>query len=158
MLDHSLLTFTNLAALPSIITSFQNRDYTKSASISLATIFSMFHHATETRFYGPALINLFNKQITLHLDQFFASSAIMIVGNKQIIADYWKFILSLFGALLFSEVICYRINFATRFLRVLAHSYWHCGGFYLAFVAVTKYNKYPSLLTDLIRHLGKLIS
>ena len=158
MIDHLLLTLTNLAAIPSIVLAYNIGAYEKCLCLILACFFSIIYHASETRFYGPALFDLkmTNLLILLQLDRFFAHLAVLVVGNFEILSKQYPLIISVLSLLFFSEHIYYlqlsSINF--RILRVISHCFWHIGAFYIAFIAIRDYNNHPNVMHQIISFTG----
>lgn len=142
-MDKFLLTITNLASLPAIYASIQLGYFSKAIWLTLTTISSMVHHSAEKRFYGPTLIHTseFTQFILLQFDRFFAVMNMLVVGSPEFVMDYYYKIIFLFGLMIVSDLVCYLpINLPTkRFLRLITHCPWHIGAFYMAYIAITKY-------------------
>jgi hypothetical protein len=139
-----ILTITNLASLPSIYVAFNTGQIYKGILLSLATMFSMLHHAVETRFYGPALVNIssFSRLILFRCDQIFAVIPMVIVGGPDLLFDYYYYIIGLLMIMLLSNLVFYIKYFSLesqKNMMSIFHNPWHVGAFYLAYIAVTRY-------------------
>jgi len=148
VVDKYILTFSNLASGPAICKALLTGQKLKALSITIATFCSMIHHADETRFYGPAILDFspLTQFILLQLDRLGAILPIIIVGGPDIVRDYLVWIILLLGIMLGSDLVfyppsSYYLSFSTqRFLRIALHTPWHIGALgIMAYVAVTDY-------------------
>ncbi len=143
--DKFCLTITNLSFLIPLCYASSTRD---AIWLTLPAIASMFHHAAENRFYSPALLDVTPKtqELLLFFDRLFATIGVFVFGSLELLYDKWPTIVSLFGAMLLSDLVMYNIRWSLetrRILRVLLHSYWHIFIFaHLGTLVVTRYHTY----------------
>lgn len=143
--DKLCLTVTNLSFIIPLCYATTWRD---SIWLVIPAVASMFHHAAENRFYKPALLDVSEKTqyIFLTLDRLFACVGVLVFGSLELLEAKWPTVISLFGAMLLSDLVMYNTYWSLsvrRVLRVTLHSYWHIFIFaYLGTIAVTQYRDY----------------
>ncbi len=145
--DKLILSVTNLSFLIPLWYSLSDgtSSYRDAIFVTLPAIASMFHHAAENRFYKPALLEVepATQELLLFLDRFFAVLGVLIFGSMELLFSKWRWVISLFGAMILSDLVMYNTRWSLstrRILRVLLHSYWHIFIFaYLGYHAVTTY-------------------
>lgn len=155
--DKFCLTITNFSFIIPLCYASTTRD---ALWLTIPAIASMFHHAAENRFYKPALLDVTPKtqDLFLFFDRLFAVTGVLVFGSIELLYDKWPTVISLFGAMLLSDIVMYRTNWSLgtrRILRVLLHSYWHIFIFaYLGTLVVTRYRDSERFYEILYRYIN----
>ena len=140
--DKFILVVTNFSFIIPLCYASSTRDILR---LIIPAVASMFHHAAENRFYKPALLDVSPhvQDLFLAFDRLFAATGVFVFGSIELLQDKWPTVISLFGAMLLSDLVMYNESWSLgvrRILRVSLHSFWHIFIFaYLGTIAVTRY-------------------
>ena len=150
-MDKLLLTLTNLFILWPVFHSTIWRD---TCSLLLASLLSLVHHATEVRYYPPALLSseAWQRDWFLAGDRAGAVQAMLLVGRLALLKDQLPLVMLAFSCMLLSEAVMFLFALKTAVkLRTLLHCVWHfLAEGYLPYLAVTRYRETTTLYQLLV--------